>query len=258
VFRFEKSPVSSLEELLGPIEEPRASSLASSGIGDGNEDSESSFGQIRVGIGGSGGSGGGSFGVGGQLDEDSTDTQSYGGWLQLTHLKLNETLLHSTDQSLRSVWRTRVIEMRHNKLKTVDMFQDCTSLEHLDLSFNEITQVRTIHLVLGNVRKLALANNSLESTEGLDSLYALEELDLSNNLLKAMLEIRRVAALPLLETLWTLGNPVCEGLRGYRRLVLEAFAEDGTNRSVGLPVLDGKRATKSEITGMFCVQAAVR
>ena len=52
--------------------------------------------------------------------------------------------------------------------------------------------MRTIHLVIGNVRKLALANNSLESTEGLESLYALEELDVSNNMIKAMHEIRRV------------------------------------------------------------------
>ena len=52
------------------------------------------------------------------------------------------------------------------------------------MSFNEIRHVRTIHLVVGNVRKLALANNQLESTEGLESLYALEELDVSNNLIK--------------------------------------------------------------------------
>ena len=77
--------------------------------------------------------------------------------------------------------RTSYIEMRRNKLKSIDMFQDCTNLEILDLSFNEIDHVTDINMAIGNVTKLNLAHNLLESTDGLQKLFALQDLDISHN-----------------------------------------------------------------------------
>ena len=116
--------------------------------------------------------------------------------------------------------------MRRNKLKSIDMFQDCTNLEILDLSFNEIDHVTDINMAIGNVTKLNLAHNLLESTDGLQKLFALQDLDISHNSITSMREIRRLASLPCLENLRLQGNPITTECNKFRNRVFDAFAQD--------------------------------
>ena len=69
-----------------------------------------------------------------------------------------------------------------------------------------------------------MRNNKLESTEGLEKLYALEVLDLSNNQIVSLLEISRLRDLPFLESVGFFGNPVALP-DDYRIKVLSYFKE---------------------------------
>ena len=61
--------------------------------------------------------------------------------------------------------------------------QFLTSLTFIDLSHNAIDEFESAHARLGNVKTLILASNKLKSLHGLEKLYSLEILDVSDNLI---------------------------------------------------------------------------
>jgi Leucine-rich repeat (LRR) protein len=81
----------------------------------------------------------------------------------------------------------------------------------------------------------------LRSTEGLEKLYSLEQLDLSNNRLTEYEEVSRIAALPCLTTIKLYGNPIAK-LQKYRITVLSMLRSNDTSSSgnVQAVALDGK------------------
>lgn len=101
----------------------------------------------------------------------------------------------------------------------------CSSLFEIDLSFNHIASTSHINEVIGNVKYLNLRTNKLAKTKGLNKLYALERLDLSDNLITALEEITRLRELPFLRILSVDGNPVCLN-RDYRISVFAQIKED--------------------------------
>ncbi|CAB1315681.1 unnamed protein product [Coregonus sp. 'balchen'] len=96
------------------------------------------------------------------------------------------------------------------------------NLIHLDLSFNILTVLEKAHTKLGNIKTLNLAGNQLDSLAGLTKLYSLVNLDLSSNKLGQLEEIRYIGALPCLERLSLLNNPMCI-IPDYRTKVLAQF-----------------------------------
>lgn len=59
--------------------------------------------------------------------------------------------------------------------------QHLYNLVHLDLSFNKLTVLESVHTKLGNIKTLNLSGNQLETLSGLSKLYSLVNLDLSRN-----------------------------------------------------------------------------
>lgn len=70
--------------------------------------------------------------------------------------------------------------------------------------------VAGIHRVLGNLRSLNLGNNRLTSTAGLERVFSLEEVDLSNNNIRGLEHAARLSSLPLLRAVRLEGNPLEE------------------------------------------------
>jgi Leucine-rich repeat (LRR) protein len=82
----------------------------------------------------------------------------------------------------------------------------------------------------------------LRSTEGLEKLYSLEQLDLSHNRLTEYEEVSRIASLPCLTTLKLEGNPIAK-LQKYRITVLSMLrSNDSSSNTKGSSAvaLDGK------------------
>lgn len=68
--------------------------------------------------------------------------------------------------------------------------------------------VENIHAVLGNLRSLKLRGNLIKGTSGLEKLFSLEDVSLSDNRIEDLKEAARLSTLPMLRRVWLSGNPV--------------------------------------------------
>ncbi|CAM9208838.1 unnamed protein product [Chrysoparadoxa australica] len=169
-------------------------------------------------------------------------------WTELETLRVRYCMLPKTDPTLRLLSHVRRLELPHNSITSVEYFQDCMNLEHLDLSFNQLRNLAGINTVVGNIRTLLLRDNAIYSTEGLDRMFSLERLDLSNNELDELEEIGRLSSLPCLGSVNLRGNPVAATSR-YRTNVLSLLGgrSIGKGAELSLVILDGKQASKTEL-----------
>lgn len=62
-------------------------------------------------------------------------------------------------------------------------------------------------LLVGNIKVLLLANNSIRNVKGLDRLYSLEKLDLRSNKISNVSDVSALAKLPQLMELNVAENP---------------------------------------------------
>ena len=95
-------------------------------------------------------------------------------------------------------------------------------LDELNLSYNHLSDLTDINAKLGNIRVLSLQNNQIKEIGGLEKLYSLERLDLSNNLISTANRVEGLGGLPNLHTLWVQGNPLTAS-ETYRVDVYTAF-----------------------------------
>ncbi|KAJ2802184.1 hypothetical protein H4R20_003381 [Coemansia guatemalensis] len=121
-----------------------------------------------------------------------------------------------------------------------DMLAGLYQLSWLDLHDNRIVDVADISLRVGGVVRLNLAQNQLASVAGLRRVWALEVLDISDNVLAQWTEVAALRNLPSLRELHIKGNPFTQA-DGYRAQVFSAF----DHRDVAL-VLDGHGPTTQE------------
>lgn len=76
------------------------------------------------------------------------------------------------------------------------------------LSLRNNRALQGIHVVLGNLRSLNLQGNRISSTAGLERVFSLEEVDLSNNAIRGLEHAARLSTLPLLRRVRLEGNPL--------------------------------------------------
>ncbi|CAB1107590.1 unnamed protein product [Ectocarpus sp. CCAP 1310/34] len=190
-------------------------------------------------------------------------------WSLLESLSVCKCGLRELDSSLRLLPRVRRLSLANNRFSRVDFFQDCGSLEVLDLSHNRLNSVENIHAVLGNLRSLKLRGNLIERTNGLEKLFSLEDVNLSDNRIEDLKEAARLSTLPMLRRVWLNGNPVeaeegkdyrvsvlsllyqgrggeLKGVAGRFSTMLAGGSGDGSRRETGI-ALDGRLPSRKEL-----------
>ena len=73
------------------------------------------------------------------------------------------------------------VDLSHNLIKKIDNLQLCYNMVFLNLEFNVISDLTDITQYVGNIKFLILRHNRIESTSGLDMLYAVENLVLKSH-----------------------------------------------------------------------------
>ncbi len=113
-------------------------------------------------------------------------------------------------------------------------------LTKLNLSHNNLTALPEAHLALGGqLQRLQLSQNQLKSVQGLDRLYALEELWLDHNQLSDLSELAGVCQLPQLQFLQLQGNPLEKDFPQYLKQIWTWFQEfRQASTPTELPVLN--------------------
>ena len=62
--------------------------------------------------------------------------------------------------------KVEFIDLSHNQLDAIRELQNLSALTHLDMSYNKIRRLESLHTKLGNIKSINLAGNKLESLAG--------------------------------------------------------------------------------------------
>jgi Leucine-rich repeat (LRR) protein len=180
-------------------------------------------------------------------------------WTSLSMVRLSKCGLVILDNSLHYLPKLTEIDFSQNSISEIVHLQDCSKLTKLNLSINKIRVLSNVSRVLGNISSLNIANNQVESLDGVQGLYALRKFDVSGNLIVDFQEIYHLNRLPCLESLTLIGNPISlpkmgggkipggetneiVGIMLYRRLVFKNLITDRfiADAVKFLPLLDDK------------------
>lgn len=170
-------------------------------------------------------------------------------WPQVLRARFNRNSLNTIDLSVRLLTSVEHLELVGNELSQVENLECLSRLSTLNMAENSLRQLPPLHTRLGNVRQLILAGNQIDSLAGLSRLYSLVELDVSHNAIALVSEVGHVGALPCLESLDLRANPVNQ-LIDYRAHALLLFG--GRAHEV---VLDGQKATQKELDTVNVLRA---
>lgn len=144
-------------------------------------------------------------------------------WVQLTNLTLAHNKLSTFDESLKLLPALQSLDLKYNQFVTVDLQEmHCPSLTHLDMSYNHICSLSGHSRNLPNLKSLILSHNKLESLSCLESLCGLIELDLTNNQVGSLKELRNLSGMSQLRYLSVDGNPLTK-VKSYRVQIFSFF-----------------------------------
>ena len=183
----------------------------------------------------------------GTAESSNSDFNQYT-WSKLTTLRLRNCGICRMDASLHLFPFVDTVDLSHNQISNIIHLQSCHNLCDLDLSHNRVTVLSNLSRVVGNLLKLNLAGNHISNLDGIEKLYALESLDLSDNYIDEEDEIGLLTRLPCLESIYLEGNPLAE-VEGYREYFFVQFLMNGQLQSSGrdVPILDGLPMSEAEL-----------
>lgn len=151
--------------------------------------------------------------------------------------------------AIKLVPRLQHLSLSSNKLTELCDISCLHELRVLNLSMNKFGACENWHAKIGNIVKIDLSQNQVETLQGFSRLYSLESLDLSCNLITDVEEVQHICKLPCLEYLWLTANPVASSI-DYRVKVIEQF----NNRMTEL-CLDNEKASEKELDKARVLQA---
>ncbi|VDN06056.1 unnamed protein product [Thelazia callipaeda] len=151
--------------------------------------------------------------------------ENQGKWQSVDEIDFSFNEIEEVDESISLLCSVRKINLSHNFLTGIgNHLQHLTMLNELNLSNNSIKSLDSWYTRMGNVKRLYLAGNRICSLKGLQKLYSLEYLDITDNNIATADDVRPVCTLPCLDHLILKGNPVQQVIE-YRTKVLELFGE---------------------------------
>ena len=157
------------------------------------------------------------------------------------------------------------LNLSHNEIFTTkSAFAGLSSLPMLtsiNLSYNRLSKLDDVFMFIGNVSELILTGNEITSTRGIDRLFSLERLSLSENKIHNLSDIAGVANLPFLMNVDLKDNPLMEDdtdscrikvLNLFREVRCKNLPKNATYRDMQslLPFLDDELATKDELVAL--------
>ena len=157
------------------------------------------------------------------------------------------------------------LNLSHNEIFRVkSAFAGLSSLPMLssiDLSYNRLSRLDDVFMYIGNVTELILTGNELTSTRGLDRLFSLEHLSLSENKIQNLSDIVGIAKLPFLMKFSLKDNPLMMDdtdlcrirvFNLFREVRCKNMPKNATYRDMQslLPALDNELANKDELVAL--------
>ncbi|KXN70471.1 hypothetical protein CONCODRAFT_78836 [Conidiobolus coronatus NRRL 28638] len=174
-------------------------------------------------------------------------------WEQLQVIDLSKNQLDDINKTISlNIIKCEKLNLSYNNFPRIpSSLVELYNLTNLNLSSNAIGSLSKVNQVLGNIRVLNLSNNQIHTLLGLEKLWGLEQLDLSNNLIEDIEEIKRLTHLPNLAKLSVSGNPFTSHV-GYRSTLMKYFAE----RDSPL-LLDGNKTRVTDSINLNRISAAM-
>lgn len=130
-------------------------------------------------------------------------------WNELKTADFSYNNLQTINTSLEFAQYLEHLNLRHNKLQSVNAIKWLPHLKTLDLSFNRLQSVPQFHMdAYKRLQSLNMSNNLLEDLMGIVKLDALTDLDLSDNCLLDHTCLLPLSAISSLKCLNLYGNPL--------------------------------------------------
>lgn len=172
-------------------------------------------------------------------------------WDKIQKASFSHNDIHSVDYSITLLTNITTLDLSHNLLTEVQYLEELIFLTDLNLSYNEIRHLAEFPYRVPSVSKLNLAGNGIQNIAGLEKMYALEHLDLSNNSLYEVPDVLILGNLPLLTALHVKGNPLTD-VHNHRVRILAQFG--GRAKEVSLDGYAANKRETSKITDMLTSQ----
>lgn len=170
-------------------------------------------------------------------------------WKKLTTINFASNNINKVDWAIKLVPKLQHLNLSSNKLSELCDISCLHDLQVLNLSMNKFVICENWHAKIGNILKIDLSQNKIESLQGFTKLYSLESLDLSCNVIDNIEEVQHICNLPCLEYLWLTANPVASTI-DYRVKVIEQF-----NARISEICLDNEKASEKEMDTARVLQA---
>ncbi|MES1914276.1 MAG: hypothetical protein MHM6MM_006368, partial [Cercozoa sp. M6MM] len=170
-------------------------------------------------------------------------------WEALRVLALRGCNITELDDSLSLLPQLEFLDCSDNQMTRISETEKLEKLRYANFSRNRLQDMRKLRMHFGMLSTLVLRGNSISSVDGLDQMYSLQALDLGANRLASFDEIRLLARLPCLQSLWLDGNPLAS-VPNFRRRTLKLllqFAPDFADRAEEF-ILDGKKIESVDMT----------
>ncbi|KAH3666277.1 hypothetical protein OGAPHI_004466 [Ogataea philodendri] len=150
-------------------------------------------------------------------------------WKLLKHLSLTENKITTiSEAAFQNLENLSSLDLSYNKLTEVptEALSKLANLKSLNLSYNKLASTKSFPKALQKLTILNLRGNQLTSLDSMENLNALEKIDLRQNRLTKVTELKPLLLLNSdavkLTTLYLVGNPVASN-RGYRIELFNLF-----------------------------------
>ncbi|GAB1600647.1 nischarin isoform X4 [Argonauta hians] len=180
-------------------------------------------------------------------DEDGTLIVEF--WIHIIEADFSHNSIKCIDESIQLLPQVEHLDLSHNLIDTIQNLQWLSQLTSLNLSHNNIDHLDSLHTKLGNLKTLNLAGNRIKHLQCLSKLFSLVNLDISNNDISDINEVKHVSGLPCMEKLSMVANSVTIVL-DYRTKVFAMFYERANEIC-----LDNVKASQKELDTVAVVLA---
>ncbi|XP_004533912.1 uncharacterized protein LOC101448579 isoform X1 [Ceratitis capitata] len=169
-------------------------------------------------------------------------------WNELKIADFSYNNLQRIDNALEFAQFLQHLNLRHNKLRSVEAIKWLPHLKTLDLSYNCLQCVPQFHMeAYKRLQTLNMSNNFVEDLMGIAKLDALTDLDLSDNCLLDHTCLLPLSALITLNYLNLYGNPLC--CHPKHRLATAQFLHKNTATVKFLLDLEPLSKSEKSVTG---------